>query len=491
MLASAPRLDLRALIPLLTVAGVLPAAARELPQIAPEPPPRLAIAEFSFPEAEATLTSLVTTMTRRRATEQGADAERRVYRHGWGLWTMLTYYSQQAYRDQRLRVFETWLSLDELQSSTPASVPNQPSAASTPPRLPRNRSLRPLGTLRLQADDPAEVADVAPSDDGSHIARVIGFVKFDPSAAEHVVRQRLLDRAAMDALLDAGAIQVPPFPATALIAKPVFQIVKASELVGGRYHPLHVWSGPPAVPQAWGPDRWTDVVWIDVRNGGSGRGAVDAIAATDGSSRTPSTTYPVADFIHHPLSAADAAALNQAKPDTKAAAGDIALLVAMHVAGRELARWTWQTFWWTPAPDTPPAPSSVAIAAARLAELVDAPRHYAMSLSYAMLAPEQPYTGGSNEAPAVYAYNPWIEARFAPDDLPDSRPGLGPDGTVSANNVGVQTNCVSCHAQATHHAATLKTAPRFTGARYVDLIDPQYVGTLQTDFLWSLPRHAR
>jgi hypothetical protein len=55
----------------------------------------------------------------------------------------------------------------------------------------------------------------------------------------------------------------------------------------------------------------------------------------------------------------------------------------------------------------------------------------------------------------------------------------------------VQTNCLSCHAHATFHPAQLATAPRFTGARYVDLGDAQFVGTLQTEFLWSLPRHAR
>ena len=39
--------------------------------------------------------------------------------------------------------------------------------------------------------------------------------------------------------------------------------------------------------------------------------------------------------------------------------------------------------------------------------------------------------------------------------------------------------------------ARLATAPRFAGARYVDLADPQFVGTLQVDFLWSIARHAK
>ena len=94
-------------------------------------------------------------------------------------------------------------------------------------------------------------------------------------------------------------------------------------------------------------------------------------------------------------------------------------------------------------------------------------------------------------APAVYVYNPYVEARFAPADLPDSQPGLDPAGRPADNNHGVQTNCLSCHIQANYKPLRLATAPRFTGARYVDLGAAAFVGTLQTDFLWALPRHAK
>ena len=114
-----------------------------------------------------------------------------------------------------------------------------------------------------------------------------------------------------------------------------------------------------------------------------------------------------------------------------------------------------------------------------------------MALAYSLLTPDQPYVGGENSGAAVYAYNPWIEARFTPADLPDSLPGNAPDGQPAANSFGVQTNCMSCHARATYNPLKLATAPRFSGARYVDLIDPQFVGTLQVDFLWSLARHAK
>ncbi|MSU71893.1 MAG: hypothetical protein EXS43_06070 [Opitutus sp.] len=108
-----------------------------------------------------------------------------------------------------------------------------------------------------------------------------------------------------------------------------------------------------------------------------------------------------------------------------------------------------------------------------------------------MLTPDQPYVGEENVGAAVNAYNPWIEARFAPADLPDSLPGLDPKGRPASNNHGIQTNCMSCHAQANYNPNRRPTAPRFTEARYVDLGDAHFVGTLQVDFLWSIGRHAR
>ena len=106
----------------------------------------------------------------------------------------------------------------------------------------------------------------------------------------------------------------------------------------------------------------------------------------------------------------------------------------MHVAGREIARWTWQTFWWTPTPDDPQAPSSQAIAGLRPAQLAGAARNYAMSVAYDMTIPGQPNVGGQNVGSAIYAYNPYLEARFGPANLPNSLAGYGPDGKPANNN---------------------------------------------------------
>lgn len=486
-------MSLRALIATSVLAAFVAATSgrAQISGAAPLPDPR--IAGFRFPETEATVTSWITQSTRATTAEERDAAAAKIFLHGWGLWTAITAETDQFSERQRLRQFETWLTPEELAGlADPRDVLTiAPRRMLVAPATPRRAVLRPLNLLprtsEAEGNDRAEAAGLF----DMPVTRVVGFVKFDPTAADHIRRQALLQRTTLDLLLEGGAQQVPPFPSTALAVKPVFQVIRARDLVAGRYYALKAWSGPPAAPQPWGPAQWPGAVWLDVLEGGSGSGAIDTPFAPDGSTRTDDTTYPLSAIIHYRLSAADAVALNAAKPGTDAAGGDVAILVAMHVAGRETARWTWQTFWWTPAPDDPPAPSSAAIAQARPTELAGPARHYAMALAYTMLSPDQPYVGGDNVAPAVYAYNPWLEAGLRPADLPDSRRGFDPLGQPASNNTGVQTNCMSCHIQATYNPQQLGTAPRFTGARYVDLGAAEFVGTLQTEFLWSIARHAQ
>ena len=169
----------------------------------------------------------------------------------------------------------------------------------------------------------------------------------------------------------------------------------------------------------------------------------------------------------------------------------------MRARARETTRWTWQTYWWVPNPSSPAAPSSSAIAALRPPQLTGPAANYAQCTAYSMLQPPQPNTGGKNVGAPVYCFNPWLEAGFGPDDLPDSEP-LTYEGKTLANNVGVQTNCMSCHAQANFTGAesgqsacaTSQKPPAYTGDRYVDLNAPDFKGTLKVDFLWSVADNA-
>ncbi len=440
---------------------------------------------FHFPESEATILTWVNDLG--SGSPGAAAASDNITRHGWGLWTALTLETAQVDNGERLRVFETWYTPQEID---PQPGPTGQSVPARSINISAARHRAPLGNF-VQFEhglDPRD-RDLLAQPSGSET--VFGYVKFDPTAAAHVAAQQLLSTVSLNKLLMGGAQGIPAFPSTALTLKSAFQIISSRKLVDGRYYRLNVWSGPPATPQAWAPYQWPGVVWIDVKGGGSGSGQIDTLASTDGGSRTDQTTYPVSSMINHRISAMEALQFNRSQPGSDIEPGDYAVLVAMHVAGREIARWTWQTFWWSPTPDDPQAPSSEATAAARPAQLQGAPRNYAMSIGYDMTTPGQPNTGGQNAGAAYFTYNPYLEARFGVANLPDSMPGNDPSGRPSANNVGVNCNCMSCHVRANYNPNNLATAPRYAGARYTDMNDPQFAGTLQVDFLWSLPEIAQ
>ncbi len=467
------------------LAGLWWALTAFAPAIEPVPLPDPQIPGFHFPESEATIVNWVFDLGNGSESAAAPQAFENIVLHGWGLWTALTQPTGQVYAGQRLRVFETWITPEEL------AAPAAPADARPVTGRPAGPQRRALLRILDQSGHERNVRRLAMPAGGPPDDRVTGFVKYDPTAVDHIQTQKLLSLAALKQLLQGGARQIPVFPPTALVVKTVFQVMSAPGLVGGRYYLLKAWPGPPGTPQVWGPAQWPGGVWIDVRGGGAGQGRIDAQPAADGSTRTDETTYPVTSLINYRLTRDEAAAYNQEHTGAGVRAGDYAILVAMHVAGHEITRWTWQTYWWTPAPDAPPLPSSAANASLRPVQLQGAPRHYAMALGYAMLSPDQPNVGGANVGLAVYTYNPWLETHFAPADLPDSLPGYDPSGQAAGNNYGVEANCMSCHARANYNPGKLATAPRFSGSRYVDLNDPQFAGTLQLDFLWSLARNAQ
>ncbi len=449
--------------------------------VRPVPLPNPQVPGFQFPEAEATIVNWVYEMGN-GAPADAATAFENIHVHAWGLWTAVTMETAQVDNGQRLRVFETWFTPQEL-----AAGPNATNAAGLI-AMPRARSaLRHFNQFQHGSDVQEQSGSAAT--EGSET--VFGYVKFDPTSTDHILKEQLLSLSTLNKLVQGGAQQIAPFPSTSLSLKSAFQVITAQTLVNGRYYRLNAWSGPPSTPQAWGPAMWPGVVWIDVRGGGSGSGQIDMQAAADGSTRTDATTYPVSSMINHRMSSLEAAQFNAEQPGAAANAGDYAVLVAMHLAGREIARWTWQTYWWTPTPENPQLPSSLAIAGLRPAQLLGAARNYAMAVGYDMSTPGQPNVGGQNAGASIYAYNPYLEARFGPASLPNSLAGYGPDGQPASNNVGVNCNCMSCHIRANYNPAGLGSAPKYAGARYTSLNDLQFTGTLQVDLLWSLPEIAK
>jgi len=152
--------------------------------------------------------------------------------------------------------------------------------------------------------------------------------------------------------------------------------------------------------------------------------------------------------------------------------GNIALLVAMHVTGKEIVEWTWQTFWWSPTPND-------SLGFDRPATIQSPWNNYQMNTAYQMVTPAH----SRNNDTARVAYNPYLETSLCENQSRDC---------ANSKWYGVSTNCMSCHRMAAWKDTSVKgtasfTNPPYVPAQYVDKADPKYFGGYtKTDFLWSV-----
>lgn len=183
------------------------------------------------------------------------------------------------------------------------------------------------------------------------------------------------------------------------------------------------------------------------------------------------------DFIGVANDTSWQAVLNAVRP------GNIGLLMAMHVTGKEIPNWTWQSFWWAYNPNDPQF-------GADRPKTIPAPwSHYNMTVAYSMLTPK----GDSN-----VAYNPYLESSLA---------GEIPNGTKKPIPwTGVRTNCMACHRRAavgyydtTAYGALYGPDMQIDPGDSVVFIayrkgksgrDSIAVPLLKTDFLWSVAIRA-
>lgn len=227
-------------------------------------------------------------------------------------------------------------------------------------------------------------------------------------------------------------------------------------------------------------------MYIDSHNTG-----VSHAKGIDGNCSKPTAqnTYGLADFIHYAVTADNIAQLKSLSSRTKIGVGDYIILMAMHVTSREISERTWQSFFWTPNPARPPLPSDATVAANRPGQLTGAAAHYAMTIGYQMVAPNQPVDGGKSVGMPVIAYNPYLEAGFGASVFgsPPVNPGIyNPNtGKTFVGTLGIQTNCMSCHSAASvpfNGSQHLNYLTNF----YLSRTDAAFKGNLQTEFLWSI-----
>lgn len=398
--------------------------------------------------------------------------------HGWDLWESITTTTASG-----LPVWETWYSGYEVFTYTPM------------PPLPLERRAFRDFEVPEQHVKPGLEADTIPFDPREEVT---AFNRFTESTAHYIWDNRLnrgdlLDDS-LQALLAAGTpiaeLQVMVSPDStderSIVLKPVFQFIS-----GDSASLVPYWAGNvqgETVTDTLNPivRRWLQGVWVDPT--GQLQPGETRIGALPFGEPAPWPVVAIDEaFFHITLDSADAAAFSQyaliSGDDVgtidstgirnladAVQPGAVALLMAMHLTGKEIPNWTWHTYWWSPEPDAAPygddRPSSIT-----------APwDHYVQDAVYSMTDPQ---TGAAN-----VVWNPYLESNLN---------GWFPDTLTAGDSLqwyGPQTNCMSCHRMASRSQKSGLAAPGYVPAMMVDPGDSIFSESLKTDFLWSLAGRA-
>ncbi|MDB4906138.1 MAG: hypothetical protein JWO05_922 [Gemmatimonadetes bacterium] len=424
--------------------------------------------------------------------------------HGWDMWESITTYLPGSNNEP---VWETWYSGHEIFEMDTSAAGVALAAAKGDMRqlvIPRRK-------VRFRPELPRQFAHGGAgshqSIPGDPVGAVFSFNRYTQSTARQIVGKQLwnwkvlaaindsFDRAGTPVALRQVLVSKDSTDSLSIVLKPVFQFID-----GKGPSCIPYWAGDtPAVTDSAGmnpiPREWKQFVVVDPTD--TLKVAMSPKGVKFAGCPNADVAYPVVrleKFYHRTLtqemvdsfsvfaanggdnigkldSATVSAILAMVKP------GNIGLLVAMHVTGKEIANWTWQSFWWSPTPtdslgfDRP--------------NTIQAPwNNYEMTTAYWMTSPP---SAGAQGTPRI-AYNPYLETSLN-----------GTVDTVGGSNkvwYGPTTNCMSCHRMASWKAVvdTAANTACFTGpqfpyvpASYVDAGNAALLsGLTKTDFLWSV-----
>lgn len=466
----------------------------------PVPLPDPGIKDYSFPENKEKLMKWI-----------DAGSSNEIYLHGWGLWTSLTTASgQNEYGLTNVPVYLTWLS--------PSEIAALPRLKSTEKKvdLPAKRTflLEKPRQFTHNAEGLEKAAAVVKSSAVSSSATATAFslrdtnvvvtMGYDPTAQDFAYHNNLFSLKALQAFYNSGSgniRSIPVFPNNAVTIKPTYKVITKANMLNGSIYVMPAWPGTPPVitpeitANGFRETSWPGCVYINTKNTGASTAKSVDKDCTAGSNA--SNTYGLGDFVYYPVTSANIDAFDLLVDGQETlAVGDVIVLMAMHVTTREIDEWTWQTYFWTPDSAAPPLPSSTAIASARPAKLTGAAAHYAMSIGYQMVTPNQPVVGGKSVGGPVVVYNPYLEADFkaAVFGTPPKNVGILAQGskTPYMATVGIQTNCMTCHGNASIDPSNSNgnSLPYLTNF-YFSRDDQSFKGFLQLDFLWSIQGTAQ
>jgi hypothetical protein len=408
--------------------------------------------------------------------------------HAWDIWASVT---ANATADSQ-PTWQTWFSGQEVFS--PSARPTA-EARTRNARLPLERPRQSVHRIRQMQ---RLAAGGIPFDSTE---RVFAFNRFTAPTANYIWNHRLND---IKTIADTSAAfikantpianravltSVDSVDANSIVIKCVFQFISDSTITaipfwmgdGSRYSTdsLH----PP-------PRMWKQAVAVDPSNLLKGVDSVFMKFNTQPARWLK--VVPLSAFYHVRLTAADSATLtdfgaengddlgfnsdtSEAMVRAAARPGNYGLLMAMHVTGKEIVNWTWQSFWWSPNPQDRQF-------GADRPKFIGAPwNNYNMTVAYSMMTPKQ--------APNI-AFNPYLET-----SLSGTVPLRGGDSLAWT---GISTNCMSCHRRAARGIYPDSfIVPLYGPAANVNAGDAtifnvrlgagtQRIPTVKTDFLWSV-----
>jgi hypothetical protein len=360
------------------------------------------------------------------------------------------------------------------------------------------------GVDRRALRHPVRVATqvaIAESSRGGSPAGLMSFVKLNRAAAEFVWENRYYLTPTLRALnerfdRDSTATverSIKPFPPDATALKLVFWLVKnaASPQSERGLTALPLWnpaSPPPAAGLPPMHTTWKAGVAVDPA-GRYREGSIESV--TINGVATPAPVVSLSRFYAHRLASAEdvadarvymammsSAAGEQERfvsnPGQVPEVGDYIVLLAMHVTTKEMEDWTFQTFWWTTAPDIAP------FGADRPASIRAPFDNYVACTAYSTVSPR----GADGALPVCF--NPYLEA-----DLGATKPYVMDGRTYSPDPMaGTRSNCMNCHRRAAFPAFDAKAPSADFGHVYNDGYrapnDPYFARILKTDFMWSI-----
>ncbi len=384
----------------------------------------------SFPAAQSLLLHL--------RDKQEMDEMRR---HAWGVFQALT---EQASSDDRRPIWETWYTKEE-------TFPTN----GGPPRLKQAHPEREFEISRKLLLGISRAGPSGLSRDESQLSTIF---LLNQEARSHVCQQGLYSQMTLNELLRKAAGEIagiPEFPPASAAVKAAWWLVRH-----GKRTAVPVWYSESAgsEDERNGYSKWKRYVIVDpsltedqIKPGEMAEGTLPwgttvrgALVAT---SRFYSSSFR-SDTERQAFSKASA---------VEVAAGDCAVLVALHVATKEIPDWTWSTFWWHEKPNEGP------FAAQRPGTLEGYWRNYLMDTTFSTDTPRRP--DGKHKS----CFNPWLEAT-----LPR----------------GIASNCMTCHQLAAwQHSGNPLSVPVTLGGLVQD--HPYFNDKLKLDYLWSIAFQSR